>query len=119
MNFVLTALLITMSSIGHAELFCAARINKNGVSTGDKILEVSQRDEKAFLETQVSGYDIKVTELASKDQASPTLGLIVKNNSGIILETMMPSPGEQSGEAFVLTILNVEEGIMKIKCVKH
>lgn len=119
MNLLLATLLITMASISHAELFCTARINKNGESTGDKVLNVSQYEGRAFLETQINRYDIKVKELASKDQSNPTLELIVKNNSDIILETMMPSPGEQSGEAFVSTILNVEEGIMKIKCIKH
>lgn len=119
MIFILAGILMTMSSLAQAELFCTARINKTGESTGDKVLEGNQNEGRNTLESKLHSYAIKVRELISKDPTNPTLELIVKSETGIILQTMMPSPGEQSGEVFVRTVLNVEEGIMTIKCLKH
>ena len=115
---VLTAVLSTVSTFAQTELLCEVRINSYGESVGKVVLEsVATDDGRVFLESQLKGYNIKVKELASKDQTNPTLRLSIKNDSGIILETMTPSPGPSSGEAFILTQLSTPIGIMKVKCI--
>lgn len=65
----------------------------------------------------LAGYQIQIVELASANQKNPTMRLAVKNSTGIVLQTMMPSPGPLSGEAFVRTDLQCSDGIITIKCI--
>nr|BFD69082.1 hypothetical protein HAGR004_41040 [Bdellovibrio sp. HAGR004] len=118
MYIALTVVLELVSAHAHAQLLCESRLNQIGNSQSVFLTETSVNG-RAHLESQIAGYNVKVIELISKDQSNPTLSLNVKDSKGIILTTMLPAPGEQSGNAFIRTDVRVSTGYLVVKCISH
>lgn len=99
-----------------ADLMCEFRINTIDGKSNNVVVK-QQDGEKVRLEGQVGGYHISVDELFSKNQNNPTLLLEVKNETGLILQTVLPSPNKISGERSVRTVLQVAEGTLRATCL--
>lgn len=114
----LTFVLEFISTQAQAQLVCESRLNQIGNSQSVFLTETSAKG-RARLESQIAGYNVKIAEMISKDQFNPTLLLNVKDSEGIILTTILPAPGEQSGNAFVRADLRVPTGYLVVKCISR
>lgn len=113
---VLTFILAMASAQAQAQvkLLCEAGV----MGTRDRdVLKETKNGERSRYELHIVGYSIEVLEQISKDQNNPTLSLKVKDSDGIILTTVLPAPGEQSGNAFVRTDFRIPTGYMFVKCI--
>lgn len=114
---VLTLILAMASAQAQAQVKLLCEAGVMGTSDRDVLTE-TKIGERARYELQIVGYSIEVLEMISKDQSNPTLSLKVKDSDGIILATVLPAPGEQSGNAFVRTDFRIPTGYMFVKCIE-
>lgn len=115
---VFSGALVMGMAAAQAGTLCHASLYQSGANVqSDVLTESHYGDNRAKFETNLGGYDVSVIELISKDQSNPTLSLAVKSIDGFLLQTVLPSPGVKSGEAYVRTQVSLPGGALVVKCI--